>query len=255
MMKVFALSDPHLAFGTPDKSMDRFGPEWIGHPEKIARHWRERVGARDVVLVPGDISWAKRLDQARPDLAWLDALPGVKVLLRGNHDYWWPSSAQLDAELPPSIRFIHNNHVRVGPFFFFGSRLWDTAEYSVFDLIAWDPAKGEIPGLKNAQNLETQERLYERELHRLRLSAASLPQHEPGPRIALTHYPPLGHLLSPSRAASLIAATGAKHAVFGHLHSLKPEWKGKAFGVLDGVEYHLAACDYLDFAPQLICAA
>ena len=252
-MQVFALSDPHLSFGVQGKSMDRFGEEWKNHPAKIEANWREIVGPKDVVLVPGDISWAKQLAEVRPDLEWLDRLPGVKVILRGNHDHWWPSATQLDQELPPSLRFIHNNHVRVGPFFFFGTRLWDTKEYSLFDLIAWDPKKGEIPGLKNDQDLETQEKLYDREIQRLKLSMATLPQGEPGIRVGLTHYPPVDHTLKPSRVSSLLEETGAKHVVFGHLHSVKKEWQGKAFGSLNGVQYHLTACDYIDFKPKFIC--
>jgi predicted phosphohydrolase len=252
-MKLFALSDPHLSFGVPNKSMDRFGSEWVNHPAKIERSWRERVGAKDIVLVPGDISWAKKLPDVMPDLAWLHSLPGIKILLQGNHDYWWPSATVMEQELPSSIRFVQNNHVRIGPFLFFGTRLWDTREYSLFDLIAWDPKKGEIPGMKSEPDLEAQERLYERELQRLKMSIASLPQGEPGIRIALTHYPPLDHLLTPSRASALIEEAKAVHVVFGHLHSIKPEWAGKAFGTLNGIQYHLTACDYIDFIPKLIC--
>lgn len=88
IMRLFALSDPHLAFGVPNKTMDRFGAEWVNHPAKIAAAWRETVGPRDVVAVPGDISWGKKLPEVMPDLEWLDALPGIKVILRGNHDFW-----------------------------------------------------------------------------------------------------------------------------------------------------------------------
>ena len=251
-MKVFALSDPHLSFGVHNKSMDRFGAEWVNHPAKIEQNWREVVGAKDVVLVPGDISWAKKLPDVMPDLEWLHSLPGTKILLQGNHDYWWAPPSQMEQELPSSIKFIQNNHVHIGPFFFFGTRLWDTKEYSLFDLIDWDPKKGPIPGMKNESDLETQERLYDREIQRLQLSIASLPQHDPGIRIALTHYPPLDHLLTPSRASALIEATGAIHTVFGHLHSVKKDWLGKCFGALNGVQYHLTACDYIDFKPKLI---
>ena len=251
-MKVFALSDPHLSFGVPNKSMDRFGAEWVNHPAKIEKNWRETVGAKDVVLVPGDISWAKKLQDVMPDLEWLHSLPGTKILLQGNHDYWWPSFTLMEQELPSSIRFIQNNHVKIGSCFFFGTRLWDTKEYSLFDLIDWDPKKGAIPGMKNESDLDTQEKLYDREIQRLKLSIATLPQGEPGIRIALTHYPPLDHLLMPSRASTLIEEAGAIQTVFGHLHSVKKDWFGKAFGTLNGVQYHLTACDYIDFKPKLI---
>jgi predicted phosphohydrolase len=256
-MKLFALSDPHLSFGVEGKSMDRFGEEWVNHPAKIEANWRAVVGPRDVVAVPGDISWGKKLPDVMPDLEWLDSLPGIKVILRGNHDLWWPTSAILERELPPSLRFVHNNHVKVGPFVFFGSRLWDTAEYSTFDLIAWDPAKGSIPGLKAGEDLKKQEEIYDHELHRLKMSAAGLPE---GLRIGLSHYPPLDHeglgnAGAPSRASSIFADAGAKHVIFGHLHSVKSDWKGKAFPPVNEVEYHLASCDYLDFKPKPITEA
>lgn len=254
-MKLFALSDPHLSFGVPGKSMDRFGAEWVRHPDKIKAHWESLVGPDDVVAVPGDISWAKKFEAALEDLKWLGALPGRKIILRGNHDIWWPSASVLEQELPPSVSFIQNNHVKIGPFVFFGSRLWDTEEYSVFDLIDWDPKKGSIPGVKTGGDLKEQERIYDREIMRLNLSADSIPDDMPGVRIGLSHYPPLDHLLKPSRASHIYARKHAKHVIFGHLHSVKKDMYGKAFGDLQGTVYHLASCDYLDYVPKLICEA
>ena len=254
-MKLFALSDPHLSFGVPGKSMDRFGEEWVDHPAKIKAHWERLVGPNDVVAVPGDLSWAKKFEAALEDLRWIDALPGKKVILKGNHDVWWPSQSLMEQELPPSIRFVQNNHVKVGPFLFFGSRLWDTGEYSVFDLIEWDPKKGPIPGVKAGTDLAEQERIYDRELIRLKLSIDSIPSDAPGVRIGLSHYPPLDHLLRPTRASRLYGEAGARHVIFGHLHSVKREFAGRAFGELAGVHYHLTACDYVDYVPKFICEA
>ncbi len=235
--------------------MDRFGAEWVGHPEKIKSHWERLVGPEDVVVVPGDISWAKKFPAALEDLRWLGSLPGQKVILRGNHDIWWPSASLLEQELPTSVHFIQNNHIKIGPFIFFGSRLWDTEEYSVFDLIAWDPLKGAIPGVKSGGDLKEQERIYHRELLRLTLSINSITEGMKGIRIGLSHYPPLDHLLKPSRASELYAQAGAKHVIFGHLHSIRQDTGSKPFGNLHGVEYHLASCDYLGFTPKFICEA
>ena len=254
-MKLFAISDPHLSFGVPGKSMDRFGAEWVNHPGKIKANWEKAVGPDDVVAVTGDISWAKKFEAALADLQWIGELPGRKVILRGNHDIWWPSASLLERELHPSISFVQNNHVKIGPFIFFGSRMWDTEEYSVFDLIEWDPRKGAIPGVKSGGDLKEQERIYDRELMRLKLSVDSVPADLPGVRIGLSHYPPLDHLLKPSRASALYAQGGAKHVIFGHLHSVKKDMQGIAFGDLQGVVYHLVSCDYLDYAPKLICEA
>jgi predicted phosphohydrolase len=252
-MKVFALSDPHLSFGVPGKSMDRFGSEWVNHPAKIAKARKDTLEPEDIMLLPGDLSWAKKLEQALPDLEWLAELPGHKVLMRGNHDYWWPSAALMEQVLAPKVHFVHNNHVKIGPYRFFGSRLWDTQEFSVFDCIEWDAKKGPIPGVKGDSDLEAQEKQFDRELLRLKLSIDSLPSDE-GIRIGMTHYPPLAHIPASTRASDLLQQAGAVHVVFGHLHSIKSEWKGKAFGPWQGVHYHLTSCDYLDFKPKLIHA-
>jgi predicted phosphohydrolase len=166
----------------------------------------------------------------------------------------------LEREQPPSIRFVHNNHAKAGSFVFFGSRLWDTTEYSVTDLIEWDPKKGPIPGSNGMMpgvDAAKQDEIYDHELQRLKISTSGLPD---GVRIGLTHYPPLDHLLTPSRASKMLEDAGAKHVIFGHLHSVKAEWRGKAFGTrsgseggMPGTEYHLTACDYIGFRPKLIC--
>jgi len=255
-MRLFALSDPHLSFGVPNKKMDRFGAVWVDHAAKMQAAWDESVGAKDIVLVPGDISWAKRFEDVLPDLEWLHARPGIKILLKGNHDLWWPSATLLDQALPSSLRYIQHNSLRVGPFHFFGSRLWDTDEYSVFDLIEWDPKKGSVPGVLSDADKVNQQKLFERELQRLMLSIDTLPKQalkDGEIRVGLTHYPPIDHLLNPTRPAKLLKEAGAKHVVFGHLHSVKESWKGKAFGVWEGVHFHLTSCDYLEMAPKLIC--
>src|SRR5262249_47822628 len=107
-MAVFAISDLHLGFAV-DKPMDRFGPQWAGHPEKIERAWRERVAEGDTVLVCGDTSWALKLDDAAPDLAFVGRLPGRKLLIRGNHDYWWGSLAKVRRSLPPGVDLLQND--------------------------------------------------------------------------------------------------------------------------------------------------
>src|SRR5690348_10918520 len=129
-MTIWVLSDPHLSFGVPSKDMATFGPTWERYAEKIQMHWKEKISPRDLVLIPGDISWAMKLTEALPDLQWIDALPGKKVILRGNHDHWWGSLAKLSQAMPPSISVIQNNaitwetnnktRVAIG-----GSRLWD----------------------------------------------------------------------------------------------------------------------------------
>ncbi len=250
-MKIFALSDPHLSFGTPDKKMDRFGEIWVSHAQKIKMQWQRLVSDKDVVLVPGDISWAKKIEGALADLQWLDHLPGQKIILKGNHAIWCNKKAELEQKLPPSIQAVHNNSITIGNFVFFGSRLWDTKEYSFNELIAWDKEKGDLPKDKAPHEIEKQEKLYNKELERLKLSIQSLPDNPQLKRIGLCHYPPLAHTFEDSRASLLFEEAGAEHVVFGHLHSIKEG--PRLYGAQRNTEFHLTSCDYIGMTPKLIC--
>src|SRR5262245_49953192 len=137
-MAVFAIGDLHLGFAV-DKPMDRFGPHWAGHEERIARAWRERVASNDTVLVCGDTSWAMRLDEAAPDLAYVGALPGRKILVRGNHDYWWQSLKRVRAALPAGVEVLQNDSRLVEGWWVCGARGWslpghdaDPADAAIF---------------------------------------------------------------------------------------------------------------------------
>jgi len=257
-VRLFALSDPHLSFGTPNKTMDRFGPQWVGHADKIERAWRASVGADDVVLVPGDISWAMNLEQARPDLEFLGRLPGRKVLLKGNHDYWWSTIGKLRAALPPGMHAVQGDVVRLGPFAISGTRLWDQPGVSFHDAIDWQPREGGMVSAEpEAGDLAEAARLFERELGRLERAMEALAREgrDAAVRVAITHYPPCGGDLAPTRASALIEQAGARHCVFGHLHSLRRDLARPLFGERAGVRYHLASCDWIDFAPLRIAEA
>lgn len=244
-MKIWALSDLHLCFGAPKKSMEVFGPAWKNYTDKISANWLACICKEDLVLIPGDISWAMRLEEALIDLTWLDALPGQKILLRGNHDYWWTSKAKLTKALPPSMQCIHNDAILWQDIAIGGSRLWDTYEYQFNKYIAFK----ENPLQKKLQNAPEPEMIFLRELERLRLS---LKQLSPCARIriAITHYPPIGAHLEPSRASEILEQFQIQYCVFGHLHNVKQH--ALPFGLARGVNYFLASCDYLDFKPLRI---
>ncbi len=247
-MSVWTLSDPHLAFGVPEKTMEAFGPAWHNYAEKIASHWKQLVSPHDLVLIPGDISWAMHLEQALVDLNWIDALPGTKVILRGNHDYWWSSSSKLAKVMPPSIHFIHNNVFIWNDIAIGGSRLWDTPEYNFSAYIEFQEnarAKVKTPE-ELAKEKEEEERIFARELERLKLSLAQIPPNAKV-KIAMTHYPPVGADLAPSRASEILEAFDIAICAFGHLHNVR---KGSLpFGKARGVDYVFSSCDYLDFTP------
>ncbi len=227
-MRVFALADPHLG-SQVEKPMTVFGPAWAGHPEVLFARWRETVGEDDLVVIPGDISWAMRLEEALPDLAALAELPGFKVILRGNHDYWWPSISKLRKALPPKMYAIQNDAVAVGGVAVAGTRGWIT------------PFEREFT--------EHDEKIYRREAERLRLSLANARQKPHEHLIIALHYPPFGPGGEPTLFTELIEEARPDAVVYGHLHTADPE---KLPGEWKGVPLHLVAADILGFRPKLI---
>lgn len=227
-MRVFAIADPHLSRADP-KPMTVFGEGWVGHPERFFSGWREVVRPGDLVLVPGDVSWAMTLAGALPDLSDLAALPGRKVLLRGNHDFWWPSLAKLRAALPEGMFALQNDALRFGSVVVAGTRGWVV------------PGSGEW----SAED----EKIYVRELGRLQLSlAAARGLRRPGDHlIVMLHYPPTNLRLEPSGFTELLGRAEADAVVFGHLHGER-----RAVQSIGETPAHLVAADALSFVPKLI---
>lgn len=247
MPVIWALGDLHLSLGTPDKKMDVFGESWKNHPEKIKARWSELVKEKDLVLLPGDISWASRLEDAMVDLEWIDSLPGDKMMIRGNHDYWWPSLSKLKQYLPPSIQAIHNNSLLWNGIAIGGARLWDTPDYNFNSYIDFQENPLQKPSLKTKLEKEQQDaKIFHREIERLKLSLTAL---NPNARIRImmTHYPPIGPTLQESKTSLLFEKHRVTSSVFGHLHNVKPA--SLPFGERNGIKYHLTSCDYVHFTP------
>lgn len=254
-MKLWALSDPHLTLATPQKAMHVFGEVWRDHEERIARAWRERISDQDVVLIPGDISWASRLEDALTDLEYLHRLPGTKVLLEGNHERWWQSVGEVRENLPPSLRALSGDHLEVGSWLVYGTRLWEDPEIAVDDLVAWNNLSDKRPENRKTEEIERNAKIYQRELGRLERCVKALPSRPWLRRVCLTHYPPIGPDLGSTRATDLIEGSGAGICVFGHLHSIKPVHlppRGDLMGLARGTRYVLASCDYRDMQPVLL---
>jgi len=225
-MSIYAISDLHLAFDV-DKPMDRFGPQWVNHPEKIASRWRATVGPDDTVLVCGDTSWAMRLTEAARDLAYVDELPGHKLLLRGNHDYWWSTLAKVTHALPASMSALQGGHRQVEAWQVAGSRGW------------------ELPGTETTAQ---DERIFQRELQRLRQSLQSIVA--PGPRLAMLHYPPFAIEQGSSEVLDLLLEFDVKLCVYGHLHAVEPGSYPQ--GHWRGIDFRCVSVDLVDFTPQLL---
>lgn len=227
-MRVFAIADPHLSRANP-KPMTIFGPDWEGHPRSFFDGWREAVGEGDLVLIPGDISWALKLEDALLDLRDIAELPGRKVILRGNHDYWWPSLSKLRAALPESIYAIQNDALLIDGVVVAGSRGWV------------------CPGSHGFS--EQDEKVYRRELERLKLSLAAARKLSGEAFIVMLHFPPVNSRLEPSGFSELLLEASPDALVFGHVHGEPAE---KVVPELPGIEIHFVAADALGFRPRLL---
>ena len=233
-MRIFAIADLHLSFAV-DKPMDIFGPAWEDHPRKIRDAWTGTVENDDVVLIPGDISWAMRLVEAAPDFAFLEELPGTKVIIRGNHDYWWSSLSKVRKTLPPSVIPLQNTSVVFGGTGIAGTRLWIDPSLQLENV---SPDDGKI---------------WDREVERLRLSLASLPGGLER-RIVMTHFPPISLQGRESLAVEAAREFGCDVWVFGHMHLGSLDYGG--FNrTMGGIRYEFVSADYLDFRPKCIIEA
>lgn len=229
-MRVFAISDLHLSFST-DKPMDVFGDHWKDHHIHLEANWKERISRDDLILLPGDLSWAMNIDKAATDLEWLAKLPGKKIILKGNHDYWWTSPSKMKSELPEGIIPLQNSAYDAGEFIVAGSRGWMIPESDEY-------------------REESEGSILRREQIRLNLSldAAESMRTEKKPIIAMMHYPPIvnGKRTEFSR---ILAERDVTLCVYGHLHSAPGTWGQKLDITVDGVEYRLVSSDYLEFEP------
>lgn len=226
-MKLFAVSDLHLP-GNQDKPMDIFGGNWAGHFDKIKEDWLARVGEEDAVLIAGDISWAMALPDALTDLEKMKGLPGKKVFIRGNHDYWWSGITALRRSAPDdTFLFLQNDAVRLENYVICGSRGWvcpGCTEYKAED-----------------------EKIYRREAERFRLALneAKKLRREGDRLVCMIHYPPFDAKRNPSLFTELFEANGADMVVYGHLHRAAGAYPPACRR--SGIEYRLTSCDLLGF--------
>ena len=226
-MALFVLGDTHLSLGGA-KPMDVF-PGWEGYVEKLEANWRRLVKPEDTVVLAGDISWSMRLADTRRDFAFLHSLTGQKLIMKGNHDYWWSTANKMNAffaaEGFDTLRLLHNNSYTVDGYALCGTRGW------LFD--AGEPHD---------------EKVMNREIGRLRLS---LDAAEPGrEKLVFLHYPPVYTGADAPEIVAVLKEYGIRRCFYAHLH-------GKAIrfavqGEVDGIRYKLVSADGLHFCPYKI---
>lgn len=225
-MAVFAISDLHLP--AREKPMDVFGAHWENHFERIRADWLERVGDEDTVLLPGDLTWAMRLEDALEDLERVRELPGKKILLRGNHDYWWSSIGRVRRALGENTYALQNDSLLLDGRLFAGSRGWT------------------IPG---EGALSDDVRIFERERMRLEMSLKHARSRDPQiPITVMMHYPPLSD--EAVGFSDILEAYGVADCVYGHLHGAG--LYSAVRGERNGIRYHQVSCDGLDFKLYLL---
>lgn len=244
-MRIFAIGDLHLP-GGDKKPMDIFGAHWENHFERICADWRARVGEGDIVLIPGDISWAMQLGPALADLERIGALPGTKLILRGNHDYWWSSLTQLRSRLPENMHAVQNDAYDAGDAVFCGTRGWMLPQPENAKPGDGKPGDGK-PGEEAA--LSQDRKIFRREVMRLEMSLEAARRMAGGrPVFAMMHYPPLlpEYVRGGTEFTRLLTQYGVRRCVYGHLHGASVQ-RGY-HGLYDGVQYDLVSCDALHFA-------
>lgn len=237
--RIWAIADTHLSFAKP-KDMARFGGEWVDHEATIAAHWRERIATQDIVLLPGDVSWAQQTSRIWADLMWLQQLPGRKVLLRGNHDHWWKS---ID-----SVRKI------VEPMGFYALE----GDSITMDGVVICGAMGHVAPHDPYYKEDPKKDRYHRELDRLERALQHGTEARTNgdasvrlPMILMTHYPPFTSDGQRTAYVDLISRYQPTLCIYGHLHHRK-EWEIACNGTFEGVTYQLVASDFLAMTPRAI---
>jgi predicted phosphohydrolase len=231
-MTIWAIADLHASrpdpdTGRPSKPMDVFGPRWVGHMDKLEAVWQNLINPNDTVVIAGDIDWALHLTDALFTLERLHAWNGTKILVRGNHDYWWSSktTSRVRRILPPSIRLLHNDSMVAE-----GVNICGCKGSPVPGGIEWTPDK---------------EKLLQREVHRLRFSLESRVRRIE--TIAAIHYPPFYPNVDSSPYKDVLEQSQVHCCVYGHLHGEAANSGPK--GIIDGIQYALVAGDYVNFEP------
>lgn len=228
-MALFAIGDPHLSLAT-GKSMNIFGG-WTDYEQRLEKNWRKLVSDEDTVVIAGDISWCMNLDEGLEDFRFLDSLPGRKIILKGNHDYWWATKKKADEFFAKhnlsSLNILHNNTYTAGDFAICGTRGW------FFDAES-----------------DADKKVVLREAGRLRMSIKAAKETGLEPVVFL-HYPPLNMSQKCDEIYNVLVEEGITRCYYGHLHSYSHT---TAFnGENDGIRFSLISSDYLGFCPALVC--
>lgn len=224
-MALYALSDLHLSL-TGNKPMEIFGSNWKNHDKVIKENWDKCITEEDTVIIAGDLSWSLKMSEGLVELDWINELKGNKIIVKGNHDYWWSSISKLN-KLYDKMNFIQNNFFAYEDVAICGTRGWICKGSDRFN--------------------SKDEKIYNRELIRLKLSLDSAKNAGYNNIIVAMHYPPVNEKFEESEFTHMFKEYGVKTVIYGHLHG---PFNYKIFeGEVDGINYILSSCDYINFNP------
>lgn len=227
-MSLYAIGDLHLSFGA-DKPMDVFGPKWEGYVDRL-REGLSVIGPQDTTVLLGDLSWAMSIEDAREDFAFISAIPGRKIVLKGNHDYWWTTAAKFNKFCAENgfeqMYVLNNNFYEYEDIAICGTRGWFFEE---------------------EKHAEHDEKVFNRELMRLETSLKAAGERE---KICFLHYPPVYRGYYCAQIVELMKRYGVRQCIYAHLHS--DSHKLAITGSFEGIDYRLAAADYTGFHPILL---
>ena len=231
-MSIYIIGDLHLSF-SQDKPMSIFGPNWEEHTEKIKKDWKLKVNNEDTVILAGDFSWATYIEDTYEDFSYINSLPGKKIILKGNHDYWWTTLSSMKRYLEEkdinNVDFLYNNSFEIEDKIIVGTRGWAFTD------------------------TDNSQKMLKRESARLELSIKDAIQKYGDEKeiIAIMHYPPISNSYMKNEYTynsvflDIMKKYNIKKCFYGHLHG--SSHKDAIEGNIDGIEFKLISADYLDF--------
>ncbi len=228
-MSLYAIADLHLSLGT-DKPMDIFSG-WDNYIERLSENWKKLVNDNDTVVIAGDISWAMKLSECTEDFKFINSLPGKKIFLKGNHDYWWETVSKINAFLEENhfdtISILFNNSFEIEDYVICGTRGW---------------------GIECEKDEDI--KILKRECGRLRLSLEDAKNSNKEP-IVFLHYPPVFGNNVCSEIIDILKEYNIKKCYYGHIHGSNMI-KASLIGEYEGIYFKLISCDAVSFTPVLV---
>ena len=224
-MKIYAISDLHLSHQV-EKPMDLFGENWTGYEEKIKKSWNETVGD-GIGVIAGDLSWGMNYKESEKDIEFIKSLSGTKIVIRGNHDYWWSSITRVREAFGPTVHALQNDAVRLDGVVFCGTRGW------------------KVPERRWTQKADDK-KIFDREVIRLELALqdAIAKRRENDRLVVVIHYPPFNATRDDSPFTQLMEKYKVDACIYGHLHG--NQGRHELLVTKNGIKYYLTSCDLLD---------